>query len=50
MGEVISNFELFLTRYCAKHECSKEEAMTHKVVQDVKEYYDEEQKFKSKKI
>lgn len=37
--EVESNFEMYLERYCVKHELTKEEAMKHALVREVEKYY-----------
>lgn len=44
------NFELYLERYCAKHKISPEVAKTHKLVQAVKEQYEEVEKYGDKII
>ena len=39
--EVRSDFESYLTKYCEEYCVSREEALTHKIVQYVKQSYDE---------
>lgn len=36
------NFEMYLDRFCELHNISREEALSIKMVQLVKEYYDED--------
>ena len=35
------DFKEYLERYCTKHRISTEEAKQHKLVQEVKKYYEE---------
>lgn len=34
------NFEIYLKKYCASRGISAEEAMNHKLIRDIKEYYE----------
>ena len=37
---VIEDYNRFLERYCTKHGISKEEAETHQLVKEMKQYYE----------
>ena len=38
----MDKFDLYLEKYCFKHEITPEEAMKHKQVQEVKAMYEED--------
>ena len=42
-----TDFQEYVERYCKKHKCTVEEALKHKVVEDVCEHYKEHNKSKS---
>ena len=42
-----TDFKEYVERYCKKHKCTVEEALKHKVVEDVCEQYRENDKSKS---
>ena len=42
-----TDFKEYVERYCKKHKCTVEEALKHKVVEDVCEHYKEHNKSKS---
>lgn len=44
MNEVENKFDIYLEKYCRKHKLTPEEAKKHKIVQDVKAYYDEQER------
>ena len=44
MSEAEKKFNIYLEKYCRKHKVSQEEAMKHRMVLDVKEYYEENEK------
>lgn len=37
----MTDFEIYVERYCEQHKCTKEEAESHKLVREVKKYYGE---------
>lgn len=39
-----SNFEVYLEKYCKQHNLTSEEAIKFKLVQEVKKYYESDQK------
>ena len=41
MEQQNTDFDLYVQRYCVKHEIAPEEAIKHRLVQEVKTYYDE---------
>lgn len=49
MADAKSDFERYVERYSVKHGLTKEQAEEHKVVQDVKEYYEEKESGKDGK-
>lgn len=40
----MNDIDIYVERYCKKHNGTKEEAETHKLVQEVKKYYEENTK------
>lgn len=36
----MTDFQKFLIKYCAKHQCNEAEAKCHAIVQAVEKYYD----------
>lgn len=40
----MTEFEEFLEKYCTKHEISREEALTHVMIQNYKTYLEEKDK------
>ena len=34
------NFEIYLEKYCKERGISAEEALTHRLIRDIKEYYE----------
>lgn len=41
MPEAKDDFEIYLEKYCVKHGITPEEAKKHRMIQDVKAYYEE---------
>ena len=40
----MTDFEIYVERYCKKHRCSVEEAKKHALVKNVQKYYNETNK------
>lgn len=43
------NFDIYLEKYCKERGISKEEALKHKIVQEVKAYYEIEKESRTRK-
>lgn len=42
--DIKNSFDIYLEKYCRDHGLTQEEAMKHKTVQDVKAYYEENER------
>ena len=40
----MSDFEVYLEKFCSQHNLTSEEAKEHRIVQEVKAYYEEKEK------